>query len=221
MVLAAADDVSAFRNDAGSHMLRWAPPLLQCSFSSKRSNRLIMWSSLNRAISQKEGRRESDLNQICRSSKHHPFSFFFFLADVNSWLVTFGFQLYNVIPGYRKPNTEAMEPSYELVTTQIKTQEWDSTRVRPAQSTVSPWPLSSLPPTSSAPLASLPARQTPSGARTRPQSGPLSPSAMEQGSVLNRSCNCRTIREIHSPFPLPPPIDFVSTRHRQPQPERE
>lgn len=50
-------------------------------------------------------------------------------ADVNSWLVTFGFQLYNVIPGYRKPNTEAMEPSYELVRTQIKTQEWDSTKV--------------------------------------------------------------------------------------------
>lgn len=50
-------------------------------------------------------------------------------ADVNSWLVTFGFQLYNVIPGYHKPNTEAIEPSYELVRTQIKTQEWDSTKV--------------------------------------------------------------------------------------------
>lgn len=50
-------------------------------------------------------------------------------ADVNSWLVTFGFQLYNVIPGYHKPNTEAMEPSYELVRTQVKTQEWDSTKV--------------------------------------------------------------------------------------------
>lgn len=49
--------------------------------------------------------------------------------DVNSWLVTFGFQLYNVIPGYHKPNTESMEPSYELVRTQIKTQEWDSTKV--------------------------------------------------------------------------------------------
>lgn len=52
-----------------------------------------------------------------------------FSADVNSWLVTFGFQLYNVIPGYRKPNTDSMEPSYELVRTQIKTQEWDSTKV--------------------------------------------------------------------------------------------
>ncbi|KAA8594032.1 hypothetical protein FQN60_004866 [Etheostoma spectabile] len=37
-------------------------------------------------------------------------------------------ELYNVIPGYRKPSTEAMEPSYELVRTQIKTQEWDSTK---------------------------------------------------------------------------------------------
>uniref|UniRef100_A0A8D3C7V4 Teneurin-4 n=1 Tax=Scophthalmus maximus TaxID=52904 RepID=A0A8D3C7V4_SCOMX len=51
-----------------------------------------------------------------------------YMTDVNSWLVTFGFQLYNVIPGYRKPNTEAMEPSYELVRTQVKTQEWDSTK---------------------------------------------------------------------------------------------
>uniref|UniRef100_A0A8C5EIZ9 Teneurin-4 n=1 Tax=Gouania willdenowi TaxID=441366 RepID=A0A8C5EIZ9_GOUWI len=33
-----------------------------------------------------------------------------YMTDVNSWLITFGFQLYNVIPGYRKPNTEAMEP---------------------------------------------------------------------------------------------------------------
>lgn len=64
-----------------------------------------------------------------------------FSADVNSWLVTFGFQLYNVIPGYRKPNTEAMEPSYELVSTQIKTQEWDSTKVGLVHPTVSPWPL--------------------------------------------------------------------------------
>lgn len=50
---------------------------------------------------------------------------------------------------------------------------------------------------------------------------PCPPRPMEQGSVLNRSCNCRAIREIHSPFPPPPAIDFVSTRHRRPQPERE
>ncbi|KAI1893645.1 hypothetical protein AGOR_G00125840 [Albula goreensis] len=51
-----------------------------------------------------------------------------FMTDVNSWLLTFGFQLYNVIPGYRKPDTDAMEPSYELIRTQIKTQEWDSSK---------------------------------------------------------------------------------------------
>lgn len=63
-------------------------------------------------------------------------------ADVNSWLVTFGFQLYNVIPGYRKPSTESMEPSYELVRTQIKTQEWDSTKVNLS---LSPIPSFTLP----------------------------------------------------------------------------
>ncbi|XP_077578270.1 teneurin-4 isoform X3 [Stigmatopora nigra] len=51
-----------------------------------------------------------------------------YMTDVHSWLVTFGFQLYNVIPGYRKPNTDMVEPSYELLRTQIKTQEWDSTK---------------------------------------------------------------------------------------------
>ncbi|XP_063060855.1 teneurin-4 isoform X2 [Engraulis encrasicolus] len=51
-----------------------------------------------------------------------------YMTDVNSWLVTFGFQLYNVIPGYTKPPTDSMEPSYELVYTQVKTQEWDSTK---------------------------------------------------------------------------------------------
>lgn len=53
--------------------------------------------------------------------------------DVNSWLLTFGFQLHNVIPGYPKPDTEAMEPSYELVHTQMKTQEWDNSKV------IHPW----------------------------------------------------------------------------------
>ncbi|XP_036379401.1 teneurin-4-like isoform X5 [Megalops cyprinoides] len=51
-----------------------------------------------------------------------------YMTDVNSWLLTFGFQLYNVIPGYPKPDTEAMEPSYELTRTQTKTQEWDSSK---------------------------------------------------------------------------------------------
>lgn len=49
--------------------------------------------------------------------------------DVNSWLLTFGFQLHNVIPGYPPPDTDAMEPSYELVHTQMKTQEWDNSKV--------------------------------------------------------------------------------------------
>lgn len=49
--------------------------------------------------------------------------------DVNSWLLTFGFQLHNVIPGYPKPDTDAMEPSYELLHTQMKTQEWDNSKV--------------------------------------------------------------------------------------------
>ncbi|XP_036392110.1 teneurin-4 isoform X1 [Megalops cyprinoides] len=52
-----------------------------------------------------------------------------FMTDVNSWLLTFGFQLYNVIPGYRTPDTDAMEPSYELIRTQTKTQEWDSSKM--------------------------------------------------------------------------------------------
>uniref|UniRef100_A0A8C2AGN6 Teneurin-4 n=1 Tax=Cyprinus carpio TaxID=7962 RepID=A0A8C2AGN6_CYPCA len=38
-----------------------------------------------------------------------------YMTDVNSWLVTFGFQLYNVIPGYHKPVTDTMEPSYEVL----------------------------------------------------------------------------------------------------------
>ncbi|XP_069496010.1 teneurin-4 isoform X4 [Ambystoma mexicanum] len=51
-----------------------------------------------------------------------------YMTDVNSWLLTFGFQLHNVIPGYPKPDTDAMEPSYELVNTQMKTQEWDNSK---------------------------------------------------------------------------------------------
>lgn len=54
---------------------------------------------------------------------------FLSLPDVNSWLLTFGFQLHNVIPGYPKPDMDAMEPSYELVHTQMKTQEWDNSKV--------------------------------------------------------------------------------------------
>uniref|UniRef100_A0A663EP74 Teneurin-4 n=1 Tax=Aquila chrysaetos chrysaetos TaxID=223781 RepID=A0A663EP74_AQUCH len=52
-----------------------------------------------------------------------------YMTDVNSWLLTFGFQLHNVIPGYPKPDMDAIEPSYELIHTQMKTQEWDNSKV--------------------------------------------------------------------------------------------
>ncbi|XP_048349965.1 teneurin-4 [Sphaerodactylus townsendi] len=51
-----------------------------------------------------------------------------YMTDVNSWLLTFGFQLHNVIPGYPKPDMETVEPSYELTHTQLKTQEWDNSK---------------------------------------------------------------------------------------------
>ncbi|XP_078252785.1 teneurin-3-like isoform X2 [Rhinoraja longicauda] len=44
-----------------------------------------------------------------------------YITDVNSWLLTFGFQLHNVIPGFPVPRQGMEEPSYELV----KSQEWD------------------------------------------------------------------------------------------------
>lgn len=64
-------------------------------------------------------------------STAYPMGIFLLLShpDVNSWLLTFGFQLHNVIPGYPKPDTDAMEPSYELMHTQMKTQEWDNSKV--------------------------------------------------------------------------------------------
>lgn len=139
---------------------------------------------------------------------------------MNSWLVTFGFQLYNVIPGYRKPNTEAMEPSYELVRTQIKTQEWDSTKVNQSLSPIPPFTSvnPALPsfPTS---LANRHAQrsQTPRGAasyqdKTQPSEPGPCPLVLILGNGvrLNSSCNCPAIREIHSPFPPPPAIDFIS-----------
>uniref|UniRef100_A0A4W3GQN3 Teneurin transmembrane protein 3 n=1 Tax=Callorhinchus milii TaxID=7868 RepID=A0A4W3GQN3_CALMI len=44
-----------------------------------------------------------------------------YVTDVNTWLLTFGFQLHNVIPGFPIPRQGVSEPSYELV----KSQEWD------------------------------------------------------------------------------------------------
>uniref|UniRef100_A0A3B3RXL7 Teneurin-3 n=1 Tax=Paramormyrops kingsleyae TaxID=1676925 RepID=A0A3B3RXL7_9TELE len=42
-----------------------------------------------------------------------------YVADVNSWLVTFGFHLHNVIPGYPIPKFDMMIPSFELKKSQI------------------------------------------------------------------------------------------------------
>ncbi|XP_062905509.1 teneurin-3 isoform X5 [Mobula hypostoma] len=44
-----------------------------------------------------------------------------YITDVNSWLLTFGFQLHNVIPGFPVPRQGLEEPSYEL----LRSQEWD------------------------------------------------------------------------------------------------
>ncbi|XP_064414034.1 teneurin-4 isoform X3 [Latimeria chalumnae] len=52
-----------------------------------------------------------------------------YMTDINSWLLTFGFQLHNVIPGYPQPETDVMEPSYELIHTQMKSQEWDNSKL--------------------------------------------------------------------------------------------
>ncbi|XP_061644643.1 teneurin-3 isoform X5 [Phyllopteryx taeniolatus] len=44
-----------------------------------------------------------------------------YVADVNSWLVTFGFHLHNTIPGFPMPKFDLSMPSYEL----RKSQLWD------------------------------------------------------------------------------------------------
>ncbi|CAL8269394.1 unnamed protein product [Boreogadus saida] len=44
-----------------------------------------------------------------------------YVADVNSWLVTFGFHLHNTIPGFPVPKFDLSVPSYELK----KSQLWD------------------------------------------------------------------------------------------------
>ncbi|XP_053229176.1 teneurin-1 isoform X5 [Podarcis raffonei] len=48
-----------------------------------------------------------------------------YTTDIGSWLELFGFQLHNVLPGFPKPEVDAMETTYELVQLQTKTQEWD------------------------------------------------------------------------------------------------
>ncbi|XP_067374653.1 teneurin-1 isoform X2 [Channa argus] len=52
-----------------------------------------------------------------------------FTTDIGSWLQLFGFQLHNVVPGFPKPQVGRMEQTYELMKTQTKTQDWDSSRV--------------------------------------------------------------------------------------------
>ncbi|NXK66126.1 TEN1 protein, partial [Sylvietta virens] len=48
-----------------------------------------------------------------------------YTTDIGSWLELFGFQLHNVLPGFPKPEIEALGATYELLQLQTKTQEWD------------------------------------------------------------------------------------------------
>lgn len=50
-------------------------------------------------------------------------------ADVNIWLVTFGFHLHNAIPGFPIPKSDLTEPSLEM----RKSQLWDDLPVRTLQ----------------------------------------------------------------------------------------
>ncbi|XP_042274855.1 teneurin-1 isoform X1 [Thunnus thynnus] len=52
-----------------------------------------------------------------------------FTTDIGSWLQLFGFQLHNVVPGFPKPEVGITEQTYELMKTQTKTQDWDSSKV--------------------------------------------------------------------------------------------
>ncbi|XP_048090004.1 LOW QUALITY PROTEIN: teneurin-1 [Alosa alosa] len=52
-----------------------------------------------------------------------------FTTDVSSWLQLFGFQLHNVVPGFPKPEVDSMEQTYEMMTTQRRTREWDPSKV--------------------------------------------------------------------------------------------
>lgn len=50
-----------------------------------------------------------------------------FPADVNTWLVVFGFHLHNSIPGFPRPNSGMTRVSYELDKSEI----WDNLPVGP------------------------------------------------------------------------------------------
>ncbi|XP_005995616.1 teneurin-1 [Latimeria chalumnae] len=49
-----------------------------------------------------------------------------YTTDIGSWLHLFGFQLYNVVPGFPKPDIQILEPTYELTKIQTKGQDWDA-----------------------------------------------------------------------------------------------
>lgn len=49
--------------------------------------------------------------------KHDIFSLFC-LADVKSWLVMFGFQLSNIIPGFPRHSLYFVDPPYEILASQ-------------------------------------------------------------------------------------------------------
>uniref|UniRef100_A0A3B3DKS9 Teneurin transmembrane protein 1 n=1 Tax=Oryzias melastigma TaxID=30732 RepID=A0A3B3DKS9_ORYME len=52
-----------------------------------------------------------------------------FTTGVGSWLQLFGIKLHNVVPGFPKPEVGKMEQTYELMNTQTKTQDWDSSKM--------------------------------------------------------------------------------------------
>uniref|UniRef100_A0A8C7ZFB5 Teneurin transmembrane protein 1 n=1 Tax=Oryzias sinensis TaxID=183150 RepID=A0A8C7ZFB5_9TELE len=52
-----------------------------------------------------------------------------FTTGISSWLQLFGIKLHNVVPGFPKPEVDKMEQTYELMNTQTKTQDWDSSKM--------------------------------------------------------------------------------------------
>ncbi len=141
--------------------------------------------------------------------------------------MTFGFQLYNVIPGYHKPAMDTMEPSYELIHTQMKTQEWDSTKV------IHPTNVSFCLPTSlnthtnfdsnfrlylrylDLLVCRIPKEFTAINPDARANKRGLCSDSSSQGKgvKLKSPCNRTAIREIHSKFPAAAAIDFSSVFH--------
>lgn len=63
-------------------------------------------------------------------SCYDEFLFSYVCAGISSWLQLFGIKLHNVVPGFPKPEVGKMEQTYELMNTQTKTQDWDSSKVK-------------------------------------------------------------------------------------------